>query len=325
MRHLLHKIAATITQQSREVISPVWSGKSWTHNVFRVYEYLFGRREGIRPEGYADCQGNVYSYSWENYIAVIESIIREACKFRLPRFSVIYLPQLQLVGLAQEGISPFRFAIAFDNQNSTAFASVTSQSFSLTITGSNILLLGQARSGSGSDTVTGMTYNSVALSNGTSVVVPTDRGTCVKYLKGAATGANTFASTCSPAGMLSSATSYTGALQTGGIDASTTNTTTSATSLTTSLTTVANNCWVFGYSATNGGSTLSAGTGETLRINTPNNDLAYDSGAPVTPAGSYSMTTNLVSAGPIASNQLSFAPVAASVVLPFKTLLGVGI
>jgi hypothetical protein len=315
---------ATLTGHSRQIVRAGtdfnWSRQSWTHNTFRAYEVLFGRRYGIRAEGFADSKGNVYSYTWENYVAVIESMMRAALKLKLPRFSIVRIPEIQLAGLGRLGVSPFRFAIAFDNSNTVGFAFVTTQSFSLTITGSNTLVVGAARSASGSDSVTGMTYNGVALSNGTSVVVPSDRGTCMKYLKGPATGANTFSATSSVSGFLLLAASYTGALQTGGMDASTTKTGASVTTQTTTLTTIAANCIVILYSA-NSGQAQTAGAGATFRA-TVNTDYIFDSNGPV-PAGSYSMTTTFASDNN-ATNMISFAPVASATIVHSLMSMGMG-
>lgn len=316
MERILPKIWAIATRHDRQKVVPgidfEWSDSSWVHNLFRIYELVFWRRSGIRCEQISDSDGNVYSYTWENLLATYEGMARAWVKRQLPAFSIVYVPQVQLAGLSQGGITPFMFAIAFDNATPDGFAATSVLTFAHAVTGANTLILVGTTSGVASDTVTGITYSAVALSNGTSVVVPADRGTCLKYLKGAATGSNNVVVSVSVAGVAAIAFSYTGALQTGGIDASTTNTGTLVSTLTTTITTVANNCWTFMYAATDGNTTLTAGTGSTQRATT-NTYYAYDSNGPVA-SGSNSMTVTPSGSSRLATNMMSFAPVAAPTV-----------
>lgn len=179
-----------ITRHPREIIEPVWSSNSWTHNIFRVYEYWFGRRSGIRAEGAVDSKGNTYSYTWENLFAVYESLIRNS--FTLPKFSIVYLPQLKLAGLSQGGVTPFRFAIAFDSTTTFDNGSghATSFTYAHTCTGSNLTLISNGyMNEAGAPTVTSMTYNSVSMTNGVTNIAG-NQNVFLYYQATPSTGAN---------------------------------------------------------------------------------------------------------------------------------------
>lgn len=86
---------------------------------------------------------------------------------------------------------------------------------------------------------------------------------------------------------------------------------TNVTSYTTSITTIAKNAWVLGVGTAT--TSAAAGAGETLRANDTNTEtwIMADSNGPVTPAGSYSMTTN-GSNSKMGNMMLSFAPATGS-------------
>ncbi len=111
---------------------------------------------------------------------------------------------------------------------------------------------------------------------------------------------------CASGNTNSSWMSYTGVKATGQPDAHTKNECASCSSLLTSVTTVNDNSWVLSSAYDVSGS-LAASTGVTGRINVSNVIASGDSNAPVTPAGSYSMTWT-GTAGVIDVLQASFQP-----------------
>lgn len=143
-------------------------------------------------------------------------------------------------------------------------------------------------------TVTGVTYNSVAMN--ASVTTTDDQTGTLRlfYLVGPDSGSNNVVITASGGNfMIGHAASYTGV---SALDATKVQRGTIATTDTITNATVADNCWVVGcFRADNSGADLVAGTGATLRSSGTgqtfyNNTGVFDSAAAVTPAGSYSMT-----------------------------------
>lgn len=154
-------------------------------------------------------------------------------------------------------------AIAYDATSKSTFT--TNPSWSHTCTGDDRILVVVA--GAVSDNISGITYNSVALTQITETTYPGagHAGLSIWYLVAPATGSNTIAvSSSSACGAV--AVSYTGVKQTGVPDSSNVNNNAVGTnSLTTSTTVVASNCWLVGGASDNAGTGASGGTGTTLR------------------------------------------------------------
>lgn len=211
MKNPLPQILATITGHPRYLPDIKWSSKLWTHNIFRVYELVFGRRYGIRAEmtaGWVNGEWVQQAYTFESSCALVETAIRNFIRF--PKFKLVkvYIPQLSFVGLPQQRQQPYLLAIAYDNVS----AEITSAS--LTITGSDMILVTAARALSGDD-LTGVTYNSVSLTLGVKQTMLA-RTQYLHYLKGPSTGSNTL--TFSGTSTAGRGASYSGASQTGGVD-----------------------------------------------------------------------------------------------------------
>ena len=79
-----------VTGHERETIVPEWSSRSITHNLFRKWEVLAGRKAGIRAEvSMSKYDGKITRkfYTIEARIAHIEGTIRTFLRFELnPRF-----------------------------------------------------------------------------------------------------------------------------------------------------------------------------------------------------------------------------------------------
>jgi hypothetical protein len=182
-------------------------------------------------------------------------------------------------------------AIAVD-ATSSGSASATSVTVAHTCTGSNrILFVGVWIQDSGTDKISGITYNGVSMTQIGKVINAQVESVYLYYLVAPASGTNNIvmSKTGTDLGYVLGV-SYTGAKQSGQPDASITNDATQETTTTTSVTTVTDNCWTL-LMMKSTGTGNSAGTGTTLRLDGPGNDSTgiYDSNAAITPAGSTSL------------------------------------
>lgn len=177
-------------------------------------------------------------------------------------------------------------AIAHDTTTDGGATTGTSLSWSHTCTGDNLILFVATQGGvSEGEKVTGVTYDSVAMTKIASVTEPGDsRVVQLWYLIAPSTGSNSVVVTLGSSGEVNAAsTSYTGARQSSQPDNSTTNTATNNAGITTSLTPTIDDCWTI--LATSIRVDPTAGSGSTKR-----NPQIFDSGSPINPAQSYSMT-----------------------------------
>lgn|SRR3990167_392732 len=215
-----------------------WSEGSWTHNVFRVYELIFGRRYGIKAEigssFHKDENGkltiNYRIYSFEGFFAFWEGQARLALR-SLPRPKIVKvnIPVLAFAGFQPllPNEQPYLFAIAFDAVSSGEGATFDETvTIAHTITGSNTILvsLPYCSRGSGS-TISTNKYNAVDLTRQTRKVTTTAIAPLTLdswYLVAPTAGTNNLVIvTTSPNTRLGSNNiSYTGVAQTSTIGAS---------------------------------------------------------------------------------------------------------
>lgn len=163
MRLFLATMMATITQKPRYLPKIEWSSVSWTHNVFRVWELVFGRRVGVRAEMstatfYKDGKWHrLYSFhTVEAAIAHFEGIIRGSFESLIP--SRVYFPQLANMGTPVPSPFGILMAVAYDAASNN---SATSKTITVnhTCTGSDRFI---ALMGGGRATISSASYNSVA-------------------------------------------------------------------------------------------------------------------------------------------------------------------
>ena len=212
------------------------------------------------------------------------------------------------IGLYQE-IFKYYFAIAFDATANAAADSVTSLTYAHTNTGSNLILFVGVDIDVGTDDITGVTYNTVAMTriNTQQTGGVGNRRNFLYYLLAPATGANNIVISRSSTGTIRSASaSYTDAKQSDVPDASNTNSAGGVTSILTTTTTIADNCWVVSHNDNDAGAP-GAGAGLTIRGSYANGGIG-DNNTAKTPAGAVSLTWTLPSGG-TATCQASFAPV----------------
>lgn len=213
-------------------------------------------------------------------------------------------------------------AIAYDN---SAVISGSSGSFTVGAITNGILL---AFTYSTNDTVTAATYNGVSMTSiGKTTFLGGGRyGIQAFYLINPTTGANTLAFTGIVGGGF--AVSYSGAKQTAQPDSFAVNAATSVSTISGTTTTVANNAWTVMAEVDSASTTRTGGTGTTARLN-DNATLGgalFDSNAPITPAGSTSLISNMGVSATSAVIIVSIAPVAAAATgRPNRlALLGIG-
>lgn len=348
MNKILPKIFATLTGHPRQIVSVgvdfQWSSKSWTHNAFRLWELLFGRRYGkngvgdtIRAEmtTYIDnVEGRAYvkCHSVESIFAFVETTIRGL--LTIPRFKIvkIYLPRFAPVGFGGFSPSPYLLAIAFDAANGAIVNPGTSVSFSHTYTGSNLVgFYGSCCNGG--DHVTGVTSNSVSATLLDNTITTTSGNIYTHLLINPSTGVQTDALTSDSTSTFYSliGASYSGVSQTSVSVATDTanhgsSVSTTGTSWTVVRTSNANNCWHLNYHRDfNGPSAVGANT--TDRNDQQSVDqMVSDNNAAITPAGSNTLNYTTANVAERRNNDTMLAPVAAAAaVLPFRALLGVGI
>lgn len=89
----------------------------WVPNLFRLWERIFWRRQGIRAETTSfvhDGKVTLFVHSWEAFFFVAELKLREVLSWRLKPFA-IYIPMLTTPQGVQIPASPYLFAIAVDD------------------------------------------------------------------------------------------------------------------------------------------------------------------------------------------------------------------
>jgi hypothetical protein len=188
-------------------------------------------------------------------------------------------------------------AIAYDSSAVSNMNSVTTNSFSHTCTGSNLILFVGVQFATGTDISGVPTYSGVNMIPVTnySISGTTFNNVYLYYLTSPTTGSNTVSinNTGVANYIYACSASYTGVAQSSPIDvaASTFNT---STSVTKSVTTTVNNDWLVSYTTagTSTAGTLTAGSNTTQRKNGSQWNVISDSNAAQTPAGSYGQTTN---------------------------------
>lgn len=331
MRKILPFILASLTNHPRELVTHAidfeWSNNLWIHNIFRVYEMLFGRRAGIRPSVASSPRGQI-AFDFEALCALGETYVRALIKRLSPK--IVIIPQLQLALINQQvGFMPYRFAIAFDTATAKGSPPMTSAlTFSHTCTGSNLTFCMGGGMNAASTTSPTATYNSVSLTVFT--LQNTTSWGFVGYLPSPATGANTASANDSVATEWAvNSLSLTGTATTPSAPGSTTAKATSTAPSFGVTTTVANSFVVTSCWSTNGTfGTTTTGTNQTSRSTSQDLDSNFSaaiSTQTTTTTGSYTSGWTIANALWI-GGAVEIQPGTGTVtVIPLRTLLGVGI
>jgi hypothetical protein len=244
--HILPALLAVGTQKPRYIPIIEWSKKSWTHNIFRFYELIFGRRLGIRAElSSVPFDGKVYYFchSWESVFAVFETRVRELLAKTAPKFSRIYIPAIQTnYGMPQVHF-PYLFAIAYDAVSSQDGGVAVTNTYTHTCTGSNLTLTTVASLAQSPTPTATATYNSTPMTEGVLNTLVTNVPGYIFYLPSPSTGANSVVVTAS-----ASARNFGGSISMSGTASSPSGATNTASGSSTtpsiSVTTTQDNSWL---------------------------------------------------------------------------------
>lgn len=270
MRLFLATIMATLTQHPRYLPVIEWSSRSWTHNAFRVWELLFGRRIGVRAEmsSAAFFKDGKWTRLYEFHtveaaIAHFEGAIRNKLNVIPDR---VYFPKLATYTPYSQSPFGILMAVAYDAVSSDAVAH-SNASTSHTCTGSDRYI---TAGGSGRQAVSSSTYNSVSLSALGAEAFNSPVRARLYGLAGPASGTNTLAMTFGGTYNVLGGISFTGA---GSASGYATNTGTgTATSLT--VVSVATSLVVDCLDHGDDGNPTATGSGQTSRYATNNADAA---------------------------------------------------
>lgn len=305
-------ILAILTQKDRYFPEIQWSS-SLVCNIFRCYEAIFGRRVGIRPEQVTSPAGITYSYTWENLFATWEGIALAWLKGKIPKFKVVWLPEMQMAGVTRGGIRPFALAIAFDTTAAGTQGSASPATWNHTVTGSNPAILIAYNHGALTDLSTDASYNAVS---GTKIAAASGNatafGVALWYLQTASTGTNQVKLTYSASDdNRSMSASYSGcatSADTGGLTGNVS--LSSPGSLT--ITSVADNCWLAGM-AVAGAAAMAAGTNTTQRGTAGDQfGIWVDGNAVIHPAGSSTIQVTWSGTNSFSFYGTTIAPAAAA-------------
>ena len=315
MRLFLAKIMATITQHPRYLPDIEWSSNSWTHNVFRSFEFIFGRRSGVRVEMSSYVfhkDGKTYrGYSFhtiEAMVAHFEGIIRDRFEKLIP--DKIFITQLAgdagAMGFDPFGLGGVLMAVAYDAVSSSAALSTTLTT-THTCTGSDRYL---TAGGSGRGTISAASYNSVSMSSLGTPAFNSPVRAAMYGLLGPASGGNTLSMTFADNTNVLGGISLTGAGSTSGYNSNTgTGTATSLTIVSVS-TSIVVDCMDHG----DDGNPTATGSGQTARYATNNADAA--GGSTKTGAASTSMSWSRPSSSVWATVGISIDQVTAVTINP---------
>lgn len=298
----LPQLLATFTgprQRIRPGENFSWSDTSILYNAFRVYEIVFGRKDGIRLEMtsglYFDEEGRqvvVYQFhTLEAALVHAEHVVRTFFKrFRLVR---VYLnvPALAPAGFSVPSPQPYLFAVAFDAATSgSSTGAQTSYTISHTTTGSNPFITSYVSTDGGqTSVVSSVAYAGVNESSVNSLGNASSNSFNGIWCKGAcATGANNVVISLSASKQIYSINqSYSGAQSSSTPDANATQTdSTSPYQITT--TTTRDNAWVGIFAR--GGSNLTASTNVSFRATPFSTIVGGDSAGVVHPAGAFTQS-----------------------------------
>lgn len=204
-------------------------------------------------------------------------------------------------------------AIAVDATSSGIANVGTTHTFSFTCgSGANRILFVATYRNAGTDTVSGVTYNGVAMTVVNQKVFG-GNNIYLWYLVNPASGANNVVvTTTSSLFCASCCVSYTGASQTGVPDSSNTNSAISASGLTCSSTVVAANCWLVEAEGNTSGGAPTAGAGSFIRITGTNIAVQIVDSNGTVSTGSQSLIVTGDSSRDYGGVIASFAPAAAT-------------
>lgn len=150
MRRILLIGAALLTRTERYVPEFEWCSESWTSNVFRSCEYVFGRKFGIRKESSAlswfeDGKQHVVRefFTVEARLAHHEGVFRAYVRDFVRRLKSVrmYVPILITPTGQRVFVSPYLFAIAHDGAVATSAIAASPHTLAYAVTSGSVLVV----------------------------------------------------------------------------------------------------------------------------------------------------------------------------------------
>lgn len=349
MRNFLTQLVADITRWPRYQPQIKWSSSSWISNIFRAYEYLFGRGWGVRPE--ANTSVRLVNGEWqvrykfhtlESFLAHIEGTIRLyfalfPAFFRFPQSPLNYRPvyvTFSILGLVlsfhtHQHMLPFfgiLLAIAHDNAAGNSVTSVGPMTYNHTVAGSDTIIYGGMMNTA--DVVSAVTFDSAALSLARKTAGQFSHENYIYGKINPSAGTKVFSITWDGVnrGCFAESASYSGVDQTSFPDNSGDATSGSGSSLAASVTPNATGCWAAGFFIHGAAHPITSVTNGTIRGVEQGSEASwYDSNGTVTAGVAYTFTMNLTgSDSELTITLVSIAPkVATNFPKPVKILQAV--
>ena len=149
LRVFLSRLVATITGAPRYFPSEKWEGLDWsegrlyTHDAFRILEWVFGRRYGVRQEvSFSSINGEneVIYHTFESKCWKLETDIRDALKRIVVPVRVVAFQAVGAAGMAFN-IPSFIHLATVEANNGTNTGGASSINISLTIGGAGRVCL----------------------------------------------------------------------------------------------------------------------------------------------------------------------------------------
>lgn len=308
-----------------------WSNKLWTHNVFRFFGMIFGERYGIRPSiaKITDEYGEIeVAFTLEAQIALFEVYLRNLLTKNFG-FKVVILPQIQLAGFGKLGLMPYRFAIAFDNAQSSPGSGTSPYTVAFTCTGSNLALISLAYNGAStadnftSDLYNGATMTKNQFNNGSAIT-----SVALFTLLAPATGANnSVLSFSSDQAGRQLFVSYTGVDQTTGIDVTGASGAPATTSCAVTIITTVDGCWGTLLCVNGSGAPTASTNINATRVGASTNFIVGDSNGSLGNAGSYILAFGQTLSQNLGTGAVGLRPAAAAgtTLQPRRGMMGIGI
>lgn len=308
---MLKTIFSILTRTQRYYPNIEWRSKSFVYNSFRLFEYIFGRKYGIRAEMSVSAyqqDGITYAvyqfHTWEALFVNLEHKLRSLTKIELP--VKVWVPQLATSQGLPNLNAGYVFAIAYSNTSGSQGTSGTSVTFTGTVSGSDTfgVVAASVAESANSNLITGVTWNGSSMTFRDSQGDAFNDFITLYYLAGISTG-NVVISRSTSGRVEGGSTSYSGVDQTTPIDVGGKQATTSST-ITQTLTTTVDQCWMNGCMMVHRGQTMGANTTE--RVGAGINTYMVDSnGARST--GSNSLVTTQSDSTGAAQVYIAFKPV----------------
>jgi len=317
LNHLTTFLYANITRTKRYIPKFEWNDSSISYNLFRTYEFFFGRKVGIRAESFTRIEKNGESYhefyTVESIIVYFEFLVRKFFAGTLPKleFKEVYLLP-QYIGNGAHYKNPARipiisFAIATDAYTDIGQSnSTTSLSGNHTVAGSDTFLTSGVVGAVTTDNISGQTYNSISNTqlDKDHMYNDADRWAYSFYKFGPSTGTNSLVTTSASSEFVAVVVgSYSGVSSTFDTTLTTKSDASELATFDNTITSTADSCWHVATTAAASG-IGDAGTGTTRRVRqaTQSNLMILDNNTAISPPASNTlqMTLNLgIRAGPV--------------------------